>query len=142
MIRVDGSLNVAHRIQISPNQVSHSSNDVSTPLLRITPLAGETKRDRQDYFDTLPMIERDHADIMAIQTLLMMRMGRDNEASKLAQQGIIRFPDIPVYFTLANLFSERDNNSDIDTTDTLSFIIKERFSSVQVRNANSKCFCF
>lgn len=127
---------------VKPIQVSHSSSDVSTPLLRITPLAGETDRDRLGYLDSLPMIERDRADIMAIRTLLMMRMGDDNEASKLVQQGIIRFPDIPVYFTLANLLFVRANNSDIDNTDTLSSIMRERFSSVQIRKSQQQVLLF
>lgn len=79
------------------------------------------------YFNGLPTLERDREDILRFRALLSMRLGDNKAARQLVQSGIVRYPDSPTFFVLAEQLFKRTNSSENKVPSSLKSIMAYRF---------------
>ena len=82
--------------------------------------------------DSLPWIERDREDLLGLRAMLMMRLDKDEQALPLVQQGIVRYPESPLFFSLAGLLFERADPSQEKMPETLTTITEQRFTKREI----------
>ncbi len=84
------------------------------------------------YFESIPLIEREREDLLAIRAMLMMRLEQDKRARALVEQGIIRYPNSVQYYTLASLLFERAKHTVSGASESLSAVMGMRFNPRRV----------
>ena len=76
--------------------------------------------------DALDRVEREREDLLALRAMLELRLGRDDRAGPLVERGIVRYPDSPLYFALAErLFAGADGTGEVPAS--LSRVVRARF---------------
>jgi len=108
---------------------SSTSSSGKSIFLMSALFAGNDDAGLLAYFDKLPLPEREREDLLAIRALLLMRLDNDARARPLVEQGIVRYPDTPLYFTIARLLFERAGST---VPASLNTITQERFTPRQI----------
>lgn len=102
-------------------------------IVRVGQLNKSNDTDKLAYFESLPPVERDRADLLGLRAMLMMRLGNDKQALPLVKQGIIRYRDTPMFFVLAELLFQRTDHQSESTPEALSIIMKQRFDWKEIK---------
>ena len=105
---------------------SHTPFQLSA-LRRVTQTGPTDDASILSYFNGLPPQERDREDILRFRALLSMRLGDNKAARPLVQSGIVRYPDSPSFFVLAEHLFKRANGSDKKVPTSLKTIMAYRF---------------
>jgi len=117
---------------------SFKSKQKSSPSSVLYPSLSEAvKIDSRDdtsvlaYFNSLPIVERDRLDILSLRALLLMRLGNDQQASPLVEQGVVRYPDASIFLVMAaNLFERANSKGGVP--EALSTLMQVRFNSKEI----------
>lgn len=107
-------------------------NERTSRFLRIRHLNGSDDALVLAHFNGLPVVERNRQDLLGMRAMLMLRMGQDKQATLLVEQGIVRYSDSPLYFTLASVLFKRAEKGG-KSPKSLSIIMNRRFTAEQIR---------
>ena len=114
--------------------VAGNSSPSDSPLVKVRNNTVNSDAEKLGYFNSIPAVERNREDILSIRAMLMMRLGQDKKAAKLVEQGIVRYPHSPIYFTMANVLFERKSGVR-GVPDSLSLIMNQRFNRKQLQSS-------
>lgn len=94
------------------------------------------------HFNSLPQVEQDREDLLALRAMLMLRMGQDKLAKPLVEQGIVRYPKSATYFSLASVLLQRaDRYGDIQA-ELISSIMNQRFTRAEINASRNRVAAF
>ena len=94
------------------------------------------------HLNTLDKIEQDRDDLLGLRALLRLRMGHDELAKPLVEQGIIRYPNSPRYYALASVLLQRADQYGESEKALLDSIMSKRFSRAQVTKSRMSVEAF
>ncbi len=94
------------------------------------------------HLNGLDKTEQNRDDLLGLRALLRLRMGHDELAKPLVEQGIIRYPNSPRYYALASVILQRaDQYGDAEKA-LLDSIMSNRFSRAQVTKSRTSVAAF
>ena len=102
------------------------SSLVSASLLSASRLAPSDDAGVLARLDDLPTVEREREDLLGLRVMLELRLGRDDRARALVERGIVRYPDSPLHFALAERLFERADPA-AGAPASLTTIVERRF---------------
>jgi len=132
-----GQVSLATLLAEQSNRADTTRGNTFTASARLSVSrhAGQNDRERLGYFNALPAIERDRADILGLRALLLARQKENKKSSNLVQTGIIRYSKMPLFYTIASVLFERSDPSSNTAVQGLSEIMQKRFRASQIKRS-------
>ena len=116
-----------------PTHESAASSVLQPALRQVTQIGARDDAALLAYFNALPLVERDRVDLLGLRALLMMRLGNDDQAGPLVEQGIVRYPDASMFLAMAGMLFERATSQGAPAS--LTALMQSRFQPKEMSNA-------